>query len=192
MEKPAESWSPITSQVCNGVLFEVAKRRQLNGSVSSFSKIVLLVKTSMYTLIRVESSIPILMSEMSLPTGTTRSIRQKLIRPIKMGPSNTLTDLLVIMFVLSLKVLLLISNSSHTPSFTIFVLPMRLTLLSKTPLVSSRPLGRRETLTIFAPLAVVYGSVLQANAKLSLNPIHKKAYFLDLSHTLLKTVLVQL
>ena len=131
---------------------------------------------------------PILISRMYLPTGIMKSIRQEQTLPIKMGQSNAPTEQLVIIYVLSLKVLLLISDSSRTPYFIIFVSPMYLLLLSKTSPVSSKLPVRRKTLPIFAPVVAVSGSVLQVNAKPSLNPIPKWVYFLDLSHTQLATV----
>ena len=154
----------------------------------SVPSLVQIVKTSMYTLIKVESSMPILMSRTYLLIGTTKYVQQEQTRLIKTDLSNAPTDQLVIMSVLSLKVLLLISNSGRTPSFTIFISPMCLLLLSKTPLESFKQQERRRTLPTFAPLAVVSGSVLQANAKPSLNPTHRRLHFLDLFHTLLKTV----
>ena len=65
MEKSVGSSSLITSQEYNGVLFAEAKRLPSNGYDMYSSKIVRLVKTSMYTLIKVESSTPILMSRIS-------------------------------------------------------------------------------------------------------------------------------
>ena len=170
------------------MLFKEAKRCLLNGYDSFFSKTVLLVKTSMYTLIKMASSTPILTSRMSLPTGTTISIQLVQIRPIKMDLSSALTVLLVIMYVLSLKVPLLVSNSGLTHSSIIFAPPMHLLILSKTSSVSFKLPARRKTLPIFAPLDAVSGSVLQVNAKLNLNPIQRSVYFLDLSHTQLATV----
>ena len=57
---------------------------------------------------------------------------------------------------------------------------MHLLLLSKIPLESFKLPARRKTLPIFEPLDAVSGSVLRVNAKPSLNPIHKRVYFLDL------------
>ena len=131
---------------------------------------------------------PILMSRIYLLTGIMRYIQHEQIHLFKMDQLNAPTDPLVIMSVLSLKVLLLISNSSRTPSSTTVVLQMRLLLPSKTPLEVSKLLKRRRTLPIFALLAIVSGSVLQANTKLSSNPTHKRVYFLDLFLTLLETV----
>ena len=188
MVKPAGSLSPITSQVCNTVLFEEGKRCLLNGSVSSFCKIVLHIRTSMYTWTKEESSMPILMSRTSLPTGTTKFILQEQTRPIRIDQSNALTDPLVIISVLSLNVLRLISNFGRMLSSTVFILSIPLLLLSKIPFVSSKLLERRRTLPIFAPLAVVSGSALRENAKLCLNPTHKRVFLWDLFPTPLETI----
>ena len=174
------------------MLFEEAKLHPLNGCDIFFCRTVLLVKTSTYTLTNVESYTPILMSRMSLPTGTTISIQLVQTRPIKMDRSSALTVLLVIMFVLSLRVLLLISNSGHIHSSIILASPMYLLLLSKIPLESFKLPARKKTLPIFEPSDAVSGSVLRVNAKPSLNPIHKKYISWICSAYNLQLLLVQL
>ena len=97
-----------------------------------------------------------------------------------MVPLNKLIVLLEIMFVLYLKVPLLTSNSGRMHSFIIFASPMHLLLLSKIPLESFKLPARRKTSPISELLDAESGYVLLVNAKPSLNPIHKRVYFLDL------------
>ena len=74
-------------------------------------------------------------------------------------------------------------------SFIIFASAMHLLLLNKIPLESFKLLARKKILPIFEPLDAVSGSVLQVNAKPSLNPIHRRVYSLDLFRTQLATVI---
>ena len=124
---------------------------------------------------------PILTSRTSLPTSTTKYIRQEQIRFTKTDLLNAHTDQFVIMSVLSLKVLLLISNSGRTPSSTIFELSMPLLQLSEHPLISSKLLERRRTLPTFSS----FGCCVWARP-----PGKHKAKFKSIHHS--KLSLVQL
>ena len=140
MKKPVGFLSLIISLECNRVPFEEAKLPLLNSFVSFFYKMVLTVRINMYSWTKVESSMPNLISRMSLPTGITKYIQQELIYYIKTAWLNVHTILLVITSVLSSPELILISSFGPIHFSTIFKLPMHLLLLSKTHLVYFRQL----------------------------------------------------